>query len=388
MTGPAGVAVSVVLSVLSGICSTVKGAVEGEDDPCLAKVTEVMTQFRNDEILRKAKGVSEELRVAQLLMNGLPKPYQLKPDEVTMLSGDVPNNIGVNYLGQLASYMNEEAGKVQNKGEAIRVLKLVNKYCKLSSTREMILIQKFGLLEVYAYGLAYSIQRSVIPGDIDVRKEDLDFVRYPPTVKEAIVASVFNSTDWPVIAKYIKHVKCPHPPQPKPDQRHLPFLQDCCGRQGSVANDDLFRPDICRLTAVGDYWLLYCKQELFRREWLIFKKSYQPPLFALTYFTLDPKTPWVLSNERFVGAVGKAAFEKSTLSSEEYKKRKVTDYNSLKIVITRDLKCLVSTRATPDCFFNIMYLPNTWVSNGGKPYNTIITSRGDPGEDGYWKFDF
>lgn len=216
-------------------------------------------------------------------------------------------------------------------------------FCSLSMFRDLVVKHKWAIIHLSDLMEDENVTKNdnVHVDDKQTHTGKLDFLQYPPTIKEAVVASVYDPDKWPMIALYMNRYNFPDPPQPMPDQQEM--------RTRSLGKSNwLYIPKplyaenkkkpIVQFIKVGHYWILRCS---------VYKKVGPYPVLTNLYF----RQPCSSSGE---------FFEQSDLPVSAFVKENVTDSNSIKVTFTQDKKCVLAPRCSPHRFFLIT---NGWVDD-------------------------
>ncbi len=343
MAGPSGIALGQLASLLSGMI----GGKGGPEDALKVTITEMMKQFRDEELHDKANGLVDAFKVAQTFMNSLQQREDLTVDDVNILYDEVANDIGVDFLGEFANHILREAGRADSFEKANDVLRLVQLYCQLSLSREMLLQQKYVLTlrSEESSSIAMGVH-AVIKSEAGMRRDDLQFILRPPTAKEAIVASVYTSSRWPILDKYMKHVGVKERLGPLKDLKQKLSVQkwpDCFSDNEKFGE---YHERYYLSTTQGGGVTVYFEQ-VDNDYWHINLLRHDLRLsFGGGYWGCNPPDSEVL----------------------------VKGSTEIKILGTEDGKCLLSPKVWPDHF---LYVTNTL-------QGPLDTYKGDPGEAGYW----
>ena len=111
----------------------------------LQELKTMFEHYHRPEIIEKINETFEVLRQAHATMNGLEESGKFTKDDFKTLQTTVLDAIGVDCLGQVASFMNNKLKKVENVNDAKNLLGIVRSYCQLSLFRLILLYQKYSL---------------------------------------------------------------------------------------------------------------------------------------------------------------------------------------------------------------------------------------------------
>lgn len=218
--GPVGEIVGLVASLFSGILGLF--GIGGPDpmNVILQEIKKMFEQYHKQEIMEKIHGTFEVLRHAHATMNGLEESGKFTKDDFMTLQTTVLDTIGVDCLGQVASFMNNELKNVEKVEEAEILLGIVRSYCQLSLVRLILLYQKYSLcMKMKQEGTALATKRNIDVDRGEERRNDLKAFYFPPNYDEALTASVLMQSDEPIIKSYMEVVGVPSPPDPFPEEQ-------------------------------------------------------------------------------------------------------------------------------------------------------------------------
>ena len=335
LAGPEGEIVGLVASLFSGILGLF--ASKGPDPMLviLQEIKKMFEQYHRQEIMERINGKFEVLRHAHATMIGLEESGKFTKDDFMTLQTTVLDTIGVDCLGQVASFMNNKLKEVEKVDDAKNLLGIVRSYCQLSLFRLILLYQKYSLcMKMKQEGTALATKKNIDEDRGENRKNDLKAFYFPPNYDEGLAASVLMQSVWPIIKSYMEVVGVPNPPYSSPNEQ----------RVVSQAFQDM-------------------------------------PI--LIKFTKDPNsTYWNIGTQHitYQWPNGNASFEKKIPVD-------------VAIILTQDKKCLLSLKDYPDWFLNRNYF---MYSNMNEPITQSNADRiiiglfkqGDKAADfGFWKIN-
>ena len=129
---PVSEIVGLVASLVSGILGLFGSKGPDPMNVILQEIKTMFEQYHRPEIMEKINETFEVLRQTHATMNGLEESGKFTKDDFTTLQATVLDAIGVDCLGQVASFMNNELKKVEKVDDAKNLLGMVRSYCQLS----------------------------------------------------------------------------------------------------------------------------------------------------------------------------------------------------------------------------------------------------------------
>ncbi len=285
-------------------------------------------------------GTYDEFLAAQDSLNAYLEET-LSESEASSFNNAIRNDIGVNFLGNLSNYMHNEAKRITTEEEGDTLLKcFVQTFCELSMFREMILHQKYAILEKAGHASAPAV-KCVLNGEIrSHKKHDLDFLLNCLNVDYIVATPNFSKKTYPVITAYMNHVGVT-PPFPNPLQQEL----------RNQKWPDWFL----------SYDLKHCTYSIINKEgsqgtpFTFIQDETHDDLWILT-------SSWIMEKNRiWVNSSGKG-----NVNQDYYK-------GFFRIRRTVDGKCLLSPK--PGAY---LYMS----------HHSVDCRDGDPGPEGYWNITF
>ena len=218
--GPVGEIVGLLASLVSGILGLFGSGGPDPMNVILQEIKKMFEQYQRQEIMEKIHGTFEVLRHVHATMNGLEESGKFTKEDFMTLQTTVLDTIGVDCLGQVASFMNNELKNVEKVEEAEILLGIVRSYCQLSLVRLILLYQKYSLcMKMKQEGTALATKRNIDVDRGEERRNDLKAFYFPPNYDEALTASVLMQSDEPIIKSYMEVVGVPSPPYPSPEEQ-------------------------------------------------------------------------------------------------------------------------------------------------------------------------
>lgn len=327
MAGPVGVVVGVLLSLVSSILGFFQN--DKADPPIYVVMTRVMREYRREELADKAAGVANDLRAAMVEMNAY-DTFKISKEQARTLDTSVPNRIALTYLGELYNNLKRNVSRAKSLKEATEVLDDLATYCSLSIFRDLVVKRKWSLIHLSRLMKGKQAGQNDNVVDQQPQTIELDFLRSPPTIDEALVASVYDPAKWQMIPVFMKMHNYPDPPQPMPNQQEMRTISLGKSNWLTIPNpfnaENKKKPTV-QFIKIGHYWLLRCP---------VYTQGASVNLFV--------RQPDSSSGE---------CFERSDLPVSDFVKDKVTDFNSINVTFTQDNKCVLAPRCSPHRFFKI-----------------------------------
>ena len=218
--GPVGEIVGLLASLVSGILGLFGSGGPDPMNVILQEIKKMFEQYQRQEIMEKIHGTFEVLRHVHATMNGLEESGKFTKEDFMTLQTTVLDTTGVDCLGQVASFMNNELKNVEKVKEAEILLGIVRSYCQLSLVRLILLYQKYSLcMKMKQEGTALATKRNIDVDRGEERRNDLKAFYFPPNYDEALTASVLMQSDDPIIKSYMEVVGVPSPPYPSSEEQ-------------------------------------------------------------------------------------------------------------------------------------------------------------------------
>lgn len=196
-----------VASLVSGILGLFGSKGPDPMNVILQEIKTMFEQYHRPEIMEKINETFEVLRQTHATMNGLEESGKFTKDDFTTLQATVLDAIGVDCLGQVASFMNNELKKVERVDDAKNLLGMVRSYCQLSFLRLILLYKKYcRCMKMKQEEGALASKENIDEERGEERRNDLKAFYFPPNYDEALTASVLMQSDGPIIKSYMEVV--------------------------------------------------------------------------------------------------------------------------------------------------------------------------------------
>lgn len=216
---PVSEIVGLVASLVSGILGLFGSKGPDPMNVILQEIKTMFEQYHRPEIMEKINETFEVLRQTHATMNGLEESGKFTKDDFTTLQATVLDAIGVDCLGQVASFMNNELKKVERVDDAKNLLGMVRSYCQLSFLRLILLYKKYcRCMKMKQEEGALASKENIDEERGEERRNDLKAFYFPPNYDEALTASVLMQSDGPIIKSYMEVVGVTLP-YPSPDEQ-------------------------------------------------------------------------------------------------------------------------------------------------------------------------
>ena len=331
--GPVGEIVGLLASLVSGILGLFGSGGPDPMNVILQEIKKMFEQYQRQEIMEKIHGTFEVLQHAHATMNGLEESGKFTKEDFMTLQTTVLDTIGVDCLGQVASFMNNELKNVEKVEEAGILLGIVRSYCQLSLVRLILLYQKYSVcMKMKEEGSALATKQNIDADRGEERRNDLKAFYFPPNYNEALTASVLMQSDEPIIKSYMEVVGVPSPPGPFPEEQ------------------------------------------------MVVSQAYQAEPMKITFTAVPNSIYWKISgNWQVCSYTG--VFED------------LGEYDDLRValILTQDNKCLLSPKGRPGLFLSrnfISYILNDQLAFASFKMVFNQFEKGDPkkiADFGFWK---
>ena len=334
--GPVGEIVGLLASLVSGILGLFGSGGPDPMNVILQEIKKMFEQYQRQEIMEKIHGTFEVLRHVHATMNGLEESGKFTKEDFMTLQTTVLDTTGVDCLGQVASFMNNELKNVEKVEEAEILLGIVRSYCQLSLVRLILLYQKYSLcMKMKQEGTALATKRNIDVDRGEERRNDLKAFYFPPNYDEALTASVLMQSDDPIIKSYMEVVGVPSPPYPSPEEQ------------------------------------------------MVVSQAYQDEPVKITFTTVPNSIYWKISGNWRVCY--------KSISGMEYLGE--DDDVRVALILTQDNKCLLSPRGRPGSFLCMNFLLKLFLVPYPLSFCNMLFhqfQKGDPqktADFGFWKIN-